>query len=62
MNKCPGSQTFPTSYDGSRTKCPECGRTMKLHVNGRLPNHRPDGPPSTDPPRIRPTSVWRQPL
>jgi hypothetical protein len=37
--KCEGSQSFPTEYDGEFTRCQYCKRKMKLHVNGKLPNH-----------------------
>jgi hypothetical protein len=41
--RCSGSMAFPTNYNGEFTRCRECGRKMKLHVNGRVPNHnRPD--------------------
>ena len=36
---CAGSMTFPTNYDGETTVCAECGRRLRLHVNGKLPNH-----------------------
>jgi len=38
-NPCPGSMMFPTSYNGENTRCPMCNRLLKLHVNGRVPNH-----------------------
>jgi hypothetical protein len=31
--------TFPTNYDGETTVCPQCGRRLRLHVNGKLPKH-----------------------
>jgi hypothetical protein len=39
INHCAGSQSFPDNYDGEFTRCSECGRKMKLHVNGKLPHH-----------------------
>lgn len=41
---CQGSQAFPTNYDGETTRCDECGRTLRLHINGRLPRHNPARP------------------
>jgi hypothetical protein len=30
---------FPTNYNGEYTRCPMCRRKLKLHVNGRVPQH-----------------------
>lgn len=38
-NKCPGSMAFPTTYNGEFTRCPKCGRKLKLHINGLIPKH-----------------------
>jgi hypothetical protein len=38
-DRCPGSRTHPVDYDGRYTHCPECGRRLRLHVNGKLPEH-----------------------
>lgn len=37
--RCKGSRMFPTNYDGEYSRCPMCKRKLKLHVNGRLPQH-----------------------
>jgi len=38
-DRCPGSQAFPTSYNGENTRCPGCNRLLKLGVNGKVPTH-----------------------
>jgi hypothetical protein len=37
--RCRGSQRFPTNYDGEFTRCPMCRRKLKLHRNGKVPQH-----------------------
>lgn len=41
--RCLGSQKFPTNYDGRYTRCPVCKRKLKLHINGRVPQHNTVG-------------------
>jgi hypothetical protein len=36
--------TFPTNYDGEYTRCGKCSRKLKLHLNGKVPNHNPVAP------------------
>lgn len=38
-DNCPGSQGFPSNYDGESTVCDACGRKLHLARNGRLPSH-----------------------
>lgn len=40
--KCSASQTLPRNYDGEHVRCHDCGRKLKLHINGKIPNHNRD--------------------
>ena len=39
--KCPGSTSFPTNFDGESSKCDKCGRVLTLTRQGLLPTHPP---------------------
>lgn len=42
--RCAESGEFPTNYDGEITRCPQCGRKLKLDRGGRVPKHNTTPP------------------